>query len=135
MLAALQAPIIMMSQNRQVARDRLAAGLDYEINLKAELEIMDLHKKMEDMQVGQIGGATAARTGAISPVATHDRRRRPDKFLCYPGSVRNAALRKCCESTAIMGDRRGGGNFWRECESGLTSGGIAWMGPARPLHV
>jgi len=55
MLAALQAPIIMMSQNRQVARDRLAAGLDYEINLKAELEIMDLHKKMEDMQVGQIG--------------------------------------------------------------------------------
>ena len=56
MLAALQAPIIMMSQNRQSARDRLAAGLDYEINLKAELEIMGLHKKMEDMQVEHIGG-------------------------------------------------------------------------------
>jgi len=56
MLAALQAPIIMMSQNRQTARDRLAAGLDYEINLKAELEIMGLHKKMEDMQVEHIGG-------------------------------------------------------------------------------
>lgn len=56
MLAALQAPIIMMSQNRQTARDRLAAGLDYEINLKAELEIMGLHKKLEDMQVEHIGG-------------------------------------------------------------------------------
>jgi len=56
MLAALQAPIIMMSQNRQTARDRLAASLDYEINLKAELEIMGLHKKLEDMQVEHIGG-------------------------------------------------------------------------------
>jgi uncharacterized membrane protein len=56
MLAALQAPIIMMSQNRQTAGDRLAAGFDYEINLKAELEIMGLHKKMEDMQVEHIGG-------------------------------------------------------------------------------
>ena len=55
MLAALQAPIIMMSQNRQAARDRLAGGLDYEINLKAELEIMALHKKIEDMQVEHIG--------------------------------------------------------------------------------
>jgi uncharacterized membrane protein len=47
MLAALQAPIIMMSQNRQAARDRLAAGLDYEVNLKAELEIMALHEKLD----------------------------------------------------------------------------------------
>jgi uncharacterized membrane protein len=47
MLAALQAPIIMMSQNRQAARDRLAAGLDYEVNLKAELEIMELHEKLD----------------------------------------------------------------------------------------
>ena len=39
MLAALQAPVILMSQNRQAARDRLAAGHDYEVNLKAELEI------------------------------------------------------------------------------------------------
>jgi uncharacterized membrane protein len=47
MLAALQAPIIMMSQNRQAARDRVAAGLDYEINLKAEVEIMELHEKLD----------------------------------------------------------------------------------------
>ena len=34
-----------MSQNRQAARDRLAAGLDYEVNLKAEIEIIELHEK------------------------------------------------------------------------------------------
>lgn len=50
MLAALQAPIIMMSQNRQAARDRVAAGLDYEINLKAEIEIMALHDKLDEMR-------------------------------------------------------------------------------------
>ncbi len=55
MLAALQAPIIMMSQNRQATRDRLAAGLDYEINLKAELEIMELHKKIEGLRDDHIG--------------------------------------------------------------------------------
>jgi uncharacterized membrane protein len=43
MVAALQAPIILMSQNRQAARDRIAAALDYEVNLKSELEIMALH--------------------------------------------------------------------------------------------
>jgi len=47
MLAALQAPVIMMSQNRQAAKDRLAAALDYEVNLKAETEIADLHDKVD----------------------------------------------------------------------------------------
>jgi uncharacterized membrane protein len=47
MLAALQAPIILMSQNRQAARDRLAAGLDYEVNLKAEIEIIELREKLD----------------------------------------------------------------------------------------
>jgi CRP/FNR family cyclic AMP-dependent transcriptional regulator len=46
-LAALQAPVIMMSQNRQAAKDRLKADLDYEVNLKAELEIAQLHSKAE----------------------------------------------------------------------------------------
>jgi uncharacterized membrane protein len=46
-LAALQAPVILMSQNRQATRDRLAAGHDYEVNLKAELEIMGLHEKLD----------------------------------------------------------------------------------------
>lgn len=47
MLAAIQAPIILMSQNRQASKDRLSAEHDYEVNLKAELEIMALHEKMD----------------------------------------------------------------------------------------
>ncbi|MBO0767020.1 MAG: DUF1003 domain-containing protein [Hyphomicrobiaceae bacterium] len=47
MLAALQAPIIMMSQNRQAAKDRLAAALDYEVNVKAEAAIAELNDKVD----------------------------------------------------------------------------------------
>ena len=48
-LAAVQAPIIMMSQNRAEARDRLRAEHDYKINLKAELEIRHLHEKLDHL--------------------------------------------------------------------------------------
>jgi uncharacterized membrane protein len=48
-LAAVQAPIIMMSQNRQEARDRLRAENDYKVNLKAELEIRHLHEKLDHL--------------------------------------------------------------------------------------
>jgi uncharacterized membrane protein len=47
MLAAIQAPIILMSQNRQSEKDRNNAEHDYEVNLKAELEIMLLHEKID----------------------------------------------------------------------------------------
>lgn len=50
MTAAVQAPIILMSQNRQAARDRLDATHDYEVNLKAELEILGLHAKIDDLR-------------------------------------------------------------------------------------
>lgn len=50
MLAAIQAPIILMSQNRQAEKDRRNALHDYEVNLKAELEIMLLHEKMDLMR-------------------------------------------------------------------------------------
>jgi len=53
MLAALQAPIIMMSQNRQAAKDRLDAAHDYEVNLKAELEILSLHEKLDALREHQ----------------------------------------------------------------------------------
>lgn len=53
MLAAIQAPIILMSQNRQAQRDRRNAEHDYEVNLKAELEIMLLHEKMDLLREGQ----------------------------------------------------------------------------------
>lgn len=46
-LAAIQAPVIMMSQNRQEAKDRLRAEHDYRVNLKAELEIRHLHSKLD----------------------------------------------------------------------------------------
>ncbi len=48
-LAAVQAPIIMMTQNRQDARDRLRAMHDYQVNLKAELEIRQLHQKIDHL--------------------------------------------------------------------------------------
>ncbi len=50
MLAALQAPVIMMSQNRQTEKDRLHAANDYEVNLKAELEIRELHDKFDALR-------------------------------------------------------------------------------------
>jgi uncharacterized membrane protein len=50
-LAAVQAPLIMMSQNRQEARDRLRAMHDYQVNLKAELEIRQLHQKMDHLRL------------------------------------------------------------------------------------
>ena len=50
MLASLQAPIIMMSQNRQAAKDRLHAEHDYEVNLKAEIEIRTLHEKLDQLR-------------------------------------------------------------------------------------
>lgn len=53
MLAALQAPVIMMSQNRQNAKDRLQAANDYEVNLKAELEIRHLHDKLDELRERQ----------------------------------------------------------------------------------
>jgi uncharacterized membrane protein len=48
-LAAVQAPVIMMSQNRQEAKDRLRSEHDYQVNLKAELEIRHLHEKLDHL--------------------------------------------------------------------------------------
>jgi uncharacterized membrane protein len=48
--AAYAAPILMMSQNRQAEKDHLQAKNDYEVNLKAELEIMQLHEKFNDLR-------------------------------------------------------------------------------------
>ncbi|KAF0231491.1 MAG: hypothetical protein FD175_792 [Beijerinckiaceae bacterium] len=56
-LAAVQAPIIMMSQNRQASRDRLQALHDYEVNLKAEMEIVALHDKLDKLRINEITDA------------------------------------------------------------------------------
>jgi uncharacterized membrane protein len=49
MLASIQAPLILMSQNRQASRDRVQATMDYEVNLKAEMEILELHVKIDEL--------------------------------------------------------------------------------------
>ena len=76
MLAAIQAPVIMMSQNRQAERDRIDAAHDYEVNLKAEIEIMALHEKLDELR--------------HSPDRGHVRRHRP---YFQPGS---ASRRDAC---------------------------------------
>ncbi len=62
MVAALQAAVILMSQNRQAARDRLAASLDHEINLKAEVEIMSLHDKLDRIRLERLEDMLRAQT-------------------------------------------------------------------------
>lgn len=49
-IAAVQAPIILMSQNRQAHKDRLNAAADYEVNMKAEMEILALHEKLDELR-------------------------------------------------------------------------------------
>jgi uncharacterized membrane protein len=49
-LAALQAPVIMMSQNRQASKDRLQADEDYQVNIKAEFAIQQLHRKIDELK-------------------------------------------------------------------------------------
>lgn len=52
-IAALQAPVIMMSQNRQEHKDRIRAENDYKVNLKSELIVMDLHAKLDRLIINQ----------------------------------------------------------------------------------
>lgn len=68
-LAAIQAPVILMSQNRQAARDRQAAEHDYRVNLRAELEIMRLHDRLQlsEAQLQRIEAALAALGPASAP--------------------------------------------------------------------
>ncbi len=53
-IAALQAPVIMMSQNRQATKDRLQADQDFAVNIKAEFAIQQLHRKLDEMRAGLI---------------------------------------------------------------------------------
>lgn len=71
-LAALQAPVILMSQNRQAAKDRAVAQNDYQVNLKSEVEIADLHRKVDSlaealtMQTKLVNALVAARHKELS---------------------------------------------------------------------
>ncbi len=74
-LAALQAPVILMAQNRQAKKDRAVAENDYQVNLKSELEIADLHRKMDNlsdallMQTKLVNALVEARRKELSATA------------------------------------------------------------------
>lgn len=71
-LAAIQAPIIMMSQNRQAKKDRLAARLDFETNLRAELDIERLHYKIDAIlaqRIDALGEQVEAHGDECGPTA------------------------------------------------------------------
>ena len=84
MIAALQAPVIMMSQNRQAMLDRAHAEADYEVNLKAEIEIRHLHEKLDELresrwaelvrqqerQIAMLTELMAGQGGARDPLTT-----------------------------------------------------------------
>jgi uncharacterized membrane protein len=74
-LAALQAPIIMMSQNRQETKDRLRSQHDYQINLKAELEIRHLHEKIDHLLSHQWERLVQIQELQLELLAELDRRR------------------------------------------------------------
>jgi uncharacterized membrane protein len=80
MLAALQAPVIMLSQNRQAQRDRLAAQNDYEVNLKAEAEIRELHEKLDALRAAQWSQLIAQQEEQIKLLS----------YLCGPEAKRSA---------------------------------------------
>ncbi len=74
LLAAIQAPVIMMSQNRQAAKDRLAAAHDYEVNLKSEIEIAALHDKLDQIRTHELARLVDAyRNGACGAGAKEAR--------------------------------------------------------------
>ena len=68
-LAAIQAPVIMMSQNRQSAKDRLAASLDYRTNLRAEIDILRLHHKLDNVVTERLDSLEAKIDGLAKALA------------------------------------------------------------------
>ena len=79
MLAAIQAPILMMSQNRQASKDRLAAANDYDVNLKSEVAVMGLHDKLDSLRNDNIARLLAQQQEQIEILTRlvqelHDRR-------------------------------------------------------------
>ena len=74
-LAAIQAPVIMMSQNRQEAKDRLRSQHDYQVNLKAELEIRHLHEKVDHLLSHQWERLVSIQELQLEMLADLDRRK------------------------------------------------------------
>jgi uncharacterized membrane protein len=74
-IAAIQAPIIMMSQKRQETKDRARSLSDYQVNLKAELEIRHLHEKMDHLLQNQWQRLTDIQRMQVEMLQEHTRRK------------------------------------------------------------
>jgi uncharacterized membrane protein len=107
-LAAVQAPVIMMSQNRQVAKDRFEAQLDYQVNLRAEMQIGALHLKLAEARVGLAGnrGDAAATVGSAREDRTRSRQSE------HVRGVRALVTRSV--HTHLLGKFDGARRVWRE---------------------
>jgi uncharacterized membrane protein len=109
MLAALQAPIIMMSQNRQAAKDRLAAALDYEVNVKAESAIAELHDKVDRLAQLMLQQARGEAEERVSPRAED-----AEIMLAVPARSRQrracSARRRQSQRIGVADDGAGAGN-------------------------
>lgn len=88
-LAGMQAPVILMSQNRQSELDRAMAHNDYQVNLKAELEIADLHRKVDDLtdtllaQTKMVNALLNARRDELRVTVSEIERRRHSDLLMH----------------------------------------------------
>ncbi len=69
-IAAVQAPIIMMSQNRAASTDRISAEHDYAVNLRAELEILRLHDRLDAIEAGALAKMLDQQAGILKSLAT-----------------------------------------------------------------
>lgn len=85
MLAAIQAPIILMSQNRQAEKDRLKAEHDYEVNLKAELEIILLHEKMDLLRESQWEELLATQPEQLKRLVDLKEKKIADEYTLFIG--------------------------------------------------
>jgi len=92
-VAALQAPIIMMSQNRSAARDRMQADLDFRVNLKAEIEVATLHDKVDHLLHAQWESLIEVQEMQMELLEDLVRGdgRRPLRYLPQPTPPREAA--------------------------------------------
>lgn len=79
MIASIQAPVMLMSQNRQSLKDRINAAHDYEVNLKAELEILSLHEKIDELRENKWAELMAAQQEQIELLTQLLKQRELDK--------------------------------------------------------
>lgn len=97
-LAALQAPVILMSQNRQASKDRAMAENDYQVNLKSEVEIADLHRKVDaltdalNMQTRMMNALITARQKELSATVRAMEQNRMMVMSSHPHTSVNAHM-------------------------------------------